>query len=236
MKLLYTLSAALFTLFNCTSVSAQSFTEINDTIHISATPSLHNYYDSIVIGTSPVTFSWDIIYCNFPASWMDNAAFCDNAFCRTLNTLSSSGSIDTSESYNPSDTGALRLTLDLPVGAPSGCYYVTARLHNIAAYSDSATETWNVCSATTDVQVINTASISLTTSPNPTHTTFTLNLKSTQNEEATIIITNMLGEKVKQLTATTNTDTQIQLDSPAGIYFISAITKEGSVNEKIEIH
>ena len=45
----------------------------------------------------------------------------------------------------------------------------------------------------------------------------------------------MLGEKVKQLTATTNTDTQIQLNVPPGIYFISAVTKEGSVNEKIEI-
>ncbi len=62
---------------------------------------------------------------------------------------------------------------------------------------------------------------------------FTLHLTTPQNESAKITITNILGEKVKQLTNTTNTDTQIQLNSPPGIYFISATTKEGSVNEKI---
>ena len=45
----------------------------------------------------------------------------------------------------------------------------------------------------------------------------------------------MLGEKVKELTTTTNTDTQIQLDTPPGIYFILATTGNKSVNTKIVV-
>ena len=76
---------------------------------------------------------------------------------------------------------------------------------------------------------------SITLFPNPTHNSFTLHITSPTKENATITVTNTLGEKVKQLTTTTNTDTPIQLNTPPGIYFISALTKDGSMNQKIEI-
>ena len=71
--------------------------------------------------------------------------------------------------------------------------------------------------------------------PNPNHGSFTLNISSPIKEDATIIITNMLGEKIKEITATTNTDAQIQLDSPPGIYFILAVTAHGRQNGKVVV-
>ena len=71
--------------------------------------------------------------------------------------------------------------------------------------------------------------------PNPNNGSFTLNIPSPTKEDATIIITNMLGQQVKEFTTTTNTDIQIQLASPPGIYFISARTQQGAQSSKIVI-
>lgn len=76
---------------------------------------------------------------------------------------------------------------------------------------------------------------SLTLFPNPTHNAFTLHLTTPQKEDADIIITNFLGEKVKQLTAYTNEDREIQLNAAPGVYFVTAVTKEGNVSGKIAI-
>jgi len=37
------------------------------------------------------------------------------------------------------------------------------------------------------------------------------------------VITNLLGEQVKKITAVTNQPITIQLDEPDGVYFVSAI-------------
>jgi hypothetical protein len=71
--------------------------------------------------------------------------------------------------------------------------------------------------------------------PNPTHNSFTLYISSPTKENATITMTNMLGEKVKELTTMTNTDKEIQTDVTPGIYFISASTSMGTLNKKIVV-
>ncbi len=87
----------------------------------------------------------------------------------------------------------------------------------------------------TGIKNIDNPSLALTIFPNPTHNTFTLHLTTQINEPATITITNILGEKVKQLTTTTNTDIQIQLNTPPGVYFILATTKKETITSKIVI-
>ena len=77
--------------------------------------------------------------------------------------------------------------------------------------------------------------IAISIFPDPTRGSFTLNISSPVKENATITITNMLGEKVKEITAATNTDKLIQLDSPPGIYFISAVTKNEIVAGKVVV-
>jgi hypothetical protein len=65
---------------------------------------------------------------------------------------------------------------------------------------------------------------SLSIFPNPAQGSFTPKLSSPTNEEARVTITNILGEKIKELTINTNKETPVQLDAPAGIYFISGTT------------
>jgi len=86
-------------------------------------------------------------------------------------------------------------------------------------------------------QVTNTSNTwsALTAFPNPSHGSFTLHVSTSITEDAQIIITNVVGEKVKELTATTNTDIPVQLDTPPGIYFISAITTQGTQTSKMVV-
>ncbi len=75
----------------------------------------------------------------------------------------------------------------------------------------------------------------ITIYPNPTSGNFTLNIPSIINEEAHIIIINMLGEKVKELSISTNKETPIQINVPAGVYFISAQTGVEKITTKVLI-
>jgi hypothetical protein len=96
----------------------------------------------------------------------------------------------------------------------------------------SSTFAVSVNSCTSSIKNITTAT-ALNISPNPAHNVLTLHISFPQNEDATIIITNMLGEKVKEFISYTNTDTQIQLNEPPGVYFISAVMKDGTATSKI---
>ena len=85
------------------------------------------------------------------------------------------------------------------------------------------------------IQNVNIAVASFSVSPNPSNGSFTLHIKSIQKESATIIITNMLGEKVKQFTGATNEDIAVQVGAVPGVYFVSAITSQGRQSAKIEV-
>jgi len=89
---------------------------------------------------------------------------------------------------------------------------------------------WNV-----DVKNIGAASFTLTIFPNPTTNTFTLHISSPQSETATVTITNILGEKVKEITVRTNEDNAVMLNVAAGVYFVSAATGEGKMVQKVVV-
>ncbi len=69
--------------------------------------------------------------------------------------------------------------------------------------------------------------------PNPNQGIFTMNLLSDIDEELHIVITNVTGEKIKEIITTTNKTINIKLDSPAGIYLLSASTMHGRYFAKI---
>ena len=80
--------------------------------------------------------------------------------------------------------------------------------------------------------------LSFTLFPNPNDGSFTLNLPTqyiSLGQKAQVVITNILGEKVKELITITNQETQIQLDTPPGIYFITVTTKDGTAAQKMII-
>ena len=76
---------------------------------------------------------------------------------------------------------------------------------------------------------------SLTAFPNPSHGSFTLNISSPQKENATIIITNILGEKMKEFIMVTNTDIDVQLNAAPGVYFVTTITSQDKECVKVII-
>ena len=71
--------------------------------------------------------------------------------------------------------------------------------------------------------------------PNPAAEVISLNLQTAVSQDATVTITNMIGEKVKELTVKTNNATEIRLDQPAGIYFVTAKTATGTYTSKVTI-
>ena len=71
--------------------------------------------------------------------------------------------------------------------------------------------------------------------PNPNQGTFTVQLTATPGQEVAFIITNMVGEKIKEMTLAGNKETEVQLAAPAGIYFLSAVIDGEKVTRKIVI-
>ncbi len=71
--------------------------------------------------------------------------------------------------------------------------------------------------------------------PNPNNGAFTINLPATTTEPAQVSITNVLGEKVSEFNITTNVEVEQSLQLPAGIYFVSAITKNERLVSKVII-
>jgi len=129
--------------------------------------------------------------------------------------------------------------------------YVTDTLHNgdvvtcVLSYifGDTVTTTSNTYTiyinphppCPSAVVAIPAPSEGLTIFPNPNDGALTLSVTTPTNEQATITITNILGEKIKQFTTTTNVATQVKMEMPEGVYFISATTASGRWNEKVVV-
>ena len=72
--------------------------------------------------------------------------------------------------------------------------------------------------------------------PNPiTNKTFTCQITTLTNEEASITITNILGQQVFSSTCPTNTATNFSINVPPGIYFITATIKGSKINKKLVV-
>ena len=71
--------------------------------------------------------------------------------------------------------------------------------------------------------------------PNPNTGSFRLILQSDQPQNVHYIITNLLGQKVKEFNAFSSKPTDINLNEPAGVYFISATTETGYWITKMDL-
>ena len=69
--------------------------------------------------------------------------------------------------------------------------------------------------------------------PNPNDGVFTVMLSSSTDEPVQLTITNVVGDKVRELVTTSNKTTEIKLDDAAGIYFVSASTATGNYVVKV---
>jgi hypothetical protein len=125
------------------------------------------------------------------------------------------------------NTAVATITADgLLTGISSGTVNLQYVLSNVCG-SDTANFSFVVGNPPCQTEVKNSSSrnvISLAIAPNPNHGQFIVDISSPSKEDATIIITNIFGKKVKELTATTNLKFQIKLDEPPGIYFVKVVS------------
>ncbi len=89
----------------------------------------------------------------------------------------------------------------------------------------TATLDVNEVAATNDLKIF----------PNPNTGTFTVNVSSGIDEPLTVVITNILGERINEITTTTNKATEIILEQPAGMYLLFASTAHGNYSAKVVV-
>jgi len=102
-----------------------------------------------------------------------------------------------------------------------------------ACGSTAASYAINISAATTSVASVSAANDALIIAPNPARSQFTINVTSSYNEPVTINITNIAGEQLKQITGTTNNNITAQLEVPAGIYLIQAVSAHQNSSSKV---
>ena len=136
--------------------------------------------------------------------------------------------------WSSSNTAIAQVSSGVVTGMTPGTATISYTLAN-SCNTANATQlvTVRICEA--GVKNTAGAAAGLKIFPSPNHGSFTLNISSSQKENATIIITNILGEKVKEISVRTNEDNAVMLNVAAGVYFVTAATSEGKRTEKIVV-
>ena len=112
--------------------------------------------------------------------------------------------------------------------------YTTATAAGILLANTSGDYIFGRVASALDVNPV-AAAHDLNVFPNPNTGVFTVSLSSAYDESAAIIISNILGEKIKEITTTTNTETEIRLNVPAGLYMVSVSTAHGNYVSKVTV-
>jgi len=109
-------------------------------------------------------------------------------------------------------------------GYMPGTVTITYNLVNACGtYNESATLTVVNCDSTTASGVPQQAPMAngYAIYPNPSTGKFYINLSSDKYSQASCSIANLLGEKVKDFSIATNNETQVEMNVPAGVYFVT---------------
>ena len=115
----------------------------------------------------------------------------------------------------------------------SGTDTITYSVHNTCGTTDTSFVI-NIPYIAGVNQVTN-AAAELNVYPNPSTGEFMINLVSGITEPAVVTIANIVGEKVKEFTISTNQASALKLDQPDGIYFLTATSSTGKYSAKITI-
>ena len=108
------------------------------------------------------------------------------------------------------------------------------RVTNACGVADSVFIIDMTIHGTNGISVVN-GSPALTVYPNPTAGTFTINLESSIVAPATAVITNILGETVKEFTVQSGKPHLVHMEQPNGVYFISVTAAGEKYTSKITI-
>lgn len=125
------------------------------------------------------------------------------------------------------------VTAGLVTGVTPGTVTIRYIVSN-TCLSDTATHVVAVKACPNEV-INYTAGNALSLWPNPNDGSFSVTVSSGSDEEVRIAITNIVGERVKELRASTNKSTQVKLDAAPGIYFVTARTSSGVWSGKVVV-
>ncbi len=121
-------------------------------------------------------------------------------------------------------TGVAAGTSVITYGLITGCYKTTTVTVN------------TVAACKTGVEIVSSLPDGLNVYPNPSHDgNFTLNLISVYDEDATIVITSVLGAKVKEFTTRTNLPIEITACSTPGFYLVNVFTEHERYVAKVMV-
>lgn len=85
------------------------------------------------------------------------------------------------------------------------------------------------------INVINSQNNGLNIFPNPNTGSFSMTLANSAYTTANCVITNMIGEKVQDLTINAGKQTDIKLNAPAGLYFVTVTSGNEKYTSKLVI-
>jgi hypothetical protein len=92
-------------------------------------------------------------------------------------------------------------------------------------YCDSMTAVPSIVGQTNQVTVF----------PNPSTGAFNMLISSANSENAAITVSNVVGQKVKEMTVTTNNEVNVDLGNASGIYLIHVHTTHSDTDTKVSI-
>jgi uncharacterized protein YjdB len=107
------------------------------------------------------------------------------------------------------------------------------KVTNICGTADSTITA--VISTVNGINNVNSGSVAFNVYPNPNHGEFVMAISSPVKEEAIVAVTNVVGEKVKEVTVSTNEVANLELDVPAGVYVLTATTSTGKYTKRVSI-
>ncbi len=94
---------------------------------------------------------------------------------------------------------------------------------------------WVRTGSASGIENVNSNESFLNVYPNPNNGNFSVNLIAPSEVDVNIVVTNVLGQKVKEATVKSNTINEFILNQPAGMYQLEATTKFGKYSTSISV-
>jgi sugar lactone lactonase YvrE len=142
-----------------------------------------------------------------------------------ISTITGDGTPGFTGDGGPATAGEINSPTDVAVDALGNVFIADAgngRIRKIGAVTTLITGASN-------------ADAQLKVFPNPSNGTFVMNLVSGTNEQVHVTIMNLIGQRVKEFTTTTNKEMTVELSMPSGFYFLSATTDNGKYTAKVTV-
>jgi hypothetical protein len=135
-----------------------------------------------------------------------------------ISTIGGNGTLGHSGDGGPATAASIDSIYSVVVKSGGDIYLYCGGQQKIRKISASSTQI---------PQVSSTTAPSLLVAPNPSHGRLSVKVSTTLNEPIAVTIINTLGMKLKEYSFEPNVTNELDLQLPAGIYYMSALSSSG---------